>query len=116
VLPNEVGYPFLRPDSRDTSGNGVADGDEDTDGDGLANSGEQSRRTQPLSADTDGDGLSDGSEVNTHNSDPLLFDTDGDGVPDGRKVANSSNPLVADAGMVVTESQNKIPEALRRHH
>ena len=58
----------------------------DTDGDGLTDTEEEQRGTDPLVADTDGDDLLDGEEVETVLSDPLLPDTDADGLPDGQEV------------------------------
>ena len=94
------------PTITDTDGDGLSDTDEstrgtdpnneDTDGDGLKDGDEVARGTNPLLADTDGDGLSDGAEVNTHHTDPLKADTDGDGLSDGDEVARGTNPLLAD--------------------
>lgn len=98
----KYGYPFIKPDSTDTDGNGIGDADEDLDSDGLTNIQEQQYKTDSLTKDTDGDSLSDGDEVLTYNTNPLVADTDGDDIPDGREVANGSDPLVSDAGKVVT--------------
>ncbi|MBN8881021.1 MAG: hypothetical protein J0H73_01740, partial [Salana multivorans] len=52
-------------------GNGVLDGEDDADGDGLTNGEEEEDHgTDPNNPDTDGDGLSDGDEVK-NGSDPL---------------------------------------------
>lgn len=47
----------------DTDDNGIGDGEEDTDGDGLSNREELAAGTGVLYPDSDGDGLSDGEEV-----------------------------------------------------
>lgn len=89
----------LRPDENDAA--------LDTDADGLANSAEYSRQTNPRVADTDGDGLRDAVEtdtgiwgsVNDTGTDPLVADTDGDGLTDGSELAIKplpTNPLLAD--------------------
>ncbi len=101
----KFGYPYLKPDNKDSNNNGVNDADEDSDGDGLTNLQEQQYKTLPLSADSDGDGLSDKDEIFIYKTDPNNSDTDGDGIIDGREVANGSNPLVKDADKVVTSSQ-----------
>ena len=62
----------------------------DTDGDGLTDTDEAQRGTDPAVADTDGDGLLDGEEVKTVLTDPLLPDTDADGLPDGQEVKQFS--------------------------
>ena len=61
------------PRSADSDHDGVRDGAEDPDGDGLSDAGEYRYRTSPSAADSDGDGTSDWNE-----------DSNGDGVPDGR--------------------------------
>jgi hypothetical protein len=66
----------------------------DKDRDGLPDSQEYARGTNPCIADTDGDGLSDGYEVNTSHTNPLVADSDGDGLGDGYEVNTShTNPL-----------------------
>ena len=64
----------------DRDGDGLADDEEDLNGNGVLDEGE----TDPDDPDTDGDGLDDGTEVNGDNpTDPRDPDTDGDGLPDG---------------------------------
>ncbi|HRZ11656.1 MAG TPA: hypothetical protein P5567_04285 [Kiritimatiellia bacterium] len=59
-------YEFLcgaNPRDDDSNNNGIPDGLEDFDGDGLVNRGEQERGTHPLLPDTDDDRRVDGAEV-----------------------------------------------------
>ncbi len=56
--------------------------DVDDDNDGLLDSQETPRGTNPFDADSDDDGLGDGAEVNA-GLDPLDSDSDGDGALDG---------------------------------
>ncbi|MBU1693578.1 MAG: hypothetical protein KKC51_06405, partial [Verrucomicrobia bacterium] len=59
-------YEFLsgtNPRDDDSNNNGIPDGLEDFDGDGLVNRGEQERGTHPLLPDTDDDDWVDGVEV-----------------------------------------------------
>ena len=58
----------------------VINGGEDTDGDGVSNSDETQKGTNPQNADSDGDQLKDGEEVITYLTDPLKPDTDSDGL------------------------------------
>ena len=82
----------------DSDGDGIPDGQEDSDADGLNDADEvNTHGTDPLNADSDGDGFIDGDEVNTHGTDPLSADTDGDGLPDGVEVANGTDPLAEDS-------------------
>lgn len=60
---------LLDPLVPDTDHNGIPDGDEDLDGDGLSNTVEQLWSTNPLEQDTDGDGQSDAEEI-AGDSDP----------------------------------------------
>lgn len=78
----------------DTDGNGVSDGDEDFDGDGLSNQEEISLGTDPTVTDTDNDKLSDYEEQKVYGTNPLEADTDGDGVSDGKEIELGTNPLV----------------------
>lgn len=95
------------PFSADTDGDGLLDGEEqtdhstdptlsDTDSDGLSDSVEVESKTSPINADTDDDGLSDGSEVQTHRTLPTESDSDADGLADGDEIAAETDPLAAD--------------------
>ena len=59
----EITQSKTNPYKADTDGNGVRDGLEDPDHDGLTNRQEYLRKANPRKADTDGDGWTDGSEV-----------------------------------------------------
>ena len=65
----------------DTDDDGLTDGQEDSNYDGMT----QNDETHPLIADSDDDGLIDGDE-GTHNCDPLDSDTDNDNLIDGDEV------------------------------
>ncbi len=73
--------------NHDTDGDGILDGIEDANLNGVVDSPDE---TDPCDPDTDGDGLSDGIEdsdhdgvVDSNETDPTLADTDGDGLCDG---------------------------------
>lgn len=92
----------LDPDSNaavtgwDESDDGVVDGEEDFDVDGLTSIREQALGTNPVSNDTDRDGLSDSRELE-HDTDPRDADTDGDRLPDGFEVDETdTDPLDVD--------------------
>ena len=84
------------PLKRDTDENGIPDGDEDPDEDGLTNIRELSLQTDPSAADTDEDGLLDGNEVDLYYTDPLQKDSDGDGVSDGKEIQLHTDPAQID--------------------
>lgn len=106
---NEVKVHLTNPLSTDTDGGGSTDGLEiaqglnpldpgddqlvDSDLDGLNDTDENSRGTDPYNPDSDADGLLDGDEVNVHGTDPLLRDTDGGNTGDGHEIAQGTNPL-----------------------
>ena len=91
--------------SNDTDEDGILDGDEDLDTDGLTNLEElNTYSTDPLNVDSDSDNLWDGDEVkpweinkdgvnNQYNypSDPNLPDTDGDSLNDYEEVTLSND-------------------------
>lgn len=79
---------------KDSDNNGIDDGDEDFDNDGLSNLTEISGSTDPVDNDSDYDGLLDGKEI-TLGTNPNEEDTDGDGVPDGKEMELGTDPLVA---------------------
>jgi len=74
-LPNglELTLPGYDPTHIDSDGNGVNDGDEDIDADGLSNSQEVQANTQLLNGDSDNDGVSDFDEVVIHQTDLMAF-------------------------------------------
>ncbi|WP_318570741.1 vWA domain-containing protein [Salinigranum marinum] len=65
-----------------TGDDGLIDGREDPDGDGLINYRERLLDTDPFANDTDGDGLPDAFESRYPGIDPTVADTDGDGTAD----------------------------------
>lgn len=72
----------------------------DWDGDGLSDTEERARGTNPYNQDTDGDGLKDGLEARTNGLDPLQPDSDGDGMNDGWEYQHRDagfNPAVNNA-------------------
>ncbi|SET45427.1 lipase family protein [[Clostridium] polysaccharolyticum] len=81
------------PLKMDTDGNGISDGEEDADRDGISNILEVSIGTNPFKADTDEDGLKDALEVNVYKTSPILCDSDGDGLLDGEEVELELSPL-----------------------
>ncbi len=87
----------LNPNLVDTNGDGISDGDEDSDQDGLQNTKELEIGTLIYDLDTDEDGLEDGEELNTYHTDPLCEDTDGDGLGDGDEIILDMNPLKKDS-------------------
>ena len=92
----EVFITGTDPTKPDTDDNGVADGEEDFDSDGLTNYQEYVQGTSPWNRDSDSDNLSDGDEVNTYGTNPLEPDTDFDGLSDADEVALGTNPNLAD--------------------
>ncbi len=94
----------LDPADSDSDNDGILDGNEDPDKDGLTNSAEiYVHFTNPLRADTDADGMPDGWEI-AHVLNPLSAagndgtagDPDGDGLTNYQEWLNDSNPLDAD--------------------
>ncbi|MCA9915184.1 MAG: hypothetical protein KC496_17635, partial [Anaerolineae bacterium] len=78
-----MGLSATNPDS---DGDGIWDGAEDPDDDGLTNYEEYYYQTLPTENDSDMDGLSDGAEVKTYGTEPMNPDTDADGLTDGAEV------------------------------
>jgi len=71
----------FKPDN-DNDGDGLLNGQEDTNGNQKWDEGE----TDFNNKDTDGDGLWDGNEVNKYLTNPINPDSDDDGVNDGKEV------------------------------
>ncbi len=74
-LPDKYEVSVLETDpmKTDTDDNGISDGEEDFDGDGLTNLQEYLLGTNPFDFDTDGDGFSDNYEE-LHEMNPLVYD------------------------------------------
>lgn len=84
-----VGAIGVGPDDEDGDADrdGLLDGEEDLNGDGVLDAGE----TDPIDPDTDDDGLDDGFERAAENpTDPTDPDSDADGIPDGVEDANAN--------------------------
>ena len=76
----------------------LPDGSLDSDGDGLSDSDESMRGTDPFNADSDKDKLSDNAECKTQLTDPLNADSDFDGLLDGEEVRKwKTKPLKRDS-------------------
>ncbi|MBE5957358.1 MAG: hypothetical protein E7254_00640 [Lachnospiraceae bacterium] len=86
----------------DTDNDGILDGDEDSDEDGLTNIEEIRLNTNCGQIYSDLDSITDGEEVLTYHTDPLKEDTDGDGVDDGTEVELGTNPLEKEESFDVT--------------
>lgn len=70
-----------RPDSPDSDGDGLSDGEE-----------VNLHKSDPLEVDSDADGLADGDEVNVHGTDPAKADTDDDGISDAEELEAGLDP------------------------
>lgn len=84
----------------DANNNGIADGQDDDDADGLTNAQEAALGTDRHLLDSDGDRLPDGLEV-LLGLNPLLADSNANGIPDGdedRDADGLSNSAELDAG------------------
>ena len=76
----------------------LPDGSLDSDGDGLSDTDESMRGTDPFNPDSDKDTLSDTEECKTHLTDPLNADSDFDGLLDGEEVRKwKTKPLKRDS-------------------
>lgn len=89
----EDGVTCLNSNNADSDNDGLLDGLEDVNFNGVVDANE----SNPCLVDTDGDELSDYEEVNTHNTDPSLADSDNDKMPDGWEVTYGLNPNLNDA-------------------
>ncbi|MFI8577835.1 VWA domain-containing protein [Rossellomorea aquimaris] len=92
----ELYVTFTDPLKKDSDSNGIDDGDEDIDKDGLSNIEEQSHKTNPWAEDSDFDGLDDAFELKEFNSNPLLQDSDHDGLDDESEYRLGMDPTNSD--------------------
>lgn len=98
ALATDQAWTFVVYPNTDVDMNGIPDGLEDFDGDGLINAYEAILGLDPnvmdfdSMSDSDMDGVLDVIEL-ALGSDPLEVDTDGDGFSDGDEVALNSDPV-----------------------
>ncbi|WP_170286246.1 VWA domain-containing protein [Nocardioides rubriscoriae] len=83
------------PGKRDTNNNGVQDGVEDEDRDGLTALREQAAGTSALNPDTDRDSIDDAAELRA-GTNPLQSDSDADGSSDAAEIRNATNSFDPD--------------------
>ncbi len=88
----------------DSDENGIVDGAEDIDGDGITNIEEYELSSHPLLSDTDGDELNDYDELFAYYTDVNLSDTDGDGANDKWELDNNTDPKVFDDSFSIRAS------------
>lgn len=100
----EIFMTITNPIAADTDENGIPDGEEDADLDGLTNIREIELGTNLTKADTDSDGLTDAEELGVHMTNPLSGDSDADGAWDGLEVSMGTDPLAADESFAVTRT------------
>ncbi|WP_192498340.1 MBL fold metallo-hydrolase [Halorussus halophilus] len=91
----EIEYSAFNATVADSNGNGLDDGADDLDADGLTNNREATTATELAINDTDGDGVLDGRERNL-GTNPLVVDTDDDGLTDFAELNVGADPLLAD--------------------
>jgi hypothetical protein len=89
--------PQAMPGLADTDGDGIFDGDEDLDLDGVTNLMERDLGTEPLLIDTNGDGLSDMAIVLGVEMGAVTGDSDGDGLSDESEERLGTNVLHVDS-------------------
>ncbi len=89
--------PQAMPGLADTDGDGILDGDEDLDLDGVSNLMERDLGTEPLLIDTDGDGLSDMAVILGPEMGAITGDSDGDGLSDESEERLGTNALQVDS-------------------
>ncbi len=92
----EVYSSSTYPSLKDSDENGIMDGDEDYDGDGLSIIEECKYGTDPINPDNDYDNLLDGEEINEYGTNPLVADEDHDDLVDGDEIEVGTNPLNPD--------------------
>ncbi|MGN0468117.1 MAG: VWA domain-containing protein [Acutalibacteraceae bacterium] len=107
---NELNWLNTDPSINDYNNDGISDGEEDADNDGLTNAYETTIGTNPAYYDSDYDYLSDYDEINIYHTNPLISDTDGDGVIDGIEVQNGYDPLVSEKVFETKASYGEINE------
>jgi hypothetical protein len=92
----ELDVTHTDPNNPDSNGNGIRDGAEDPDHDGLSNAGEQRFGTNPAEADSNGNGISDWHE-----------DSNNDGIPDG--LEQDAAPVPGDLTPTLDAAHGDVP-------
>lgn len=100
----EIFKTVTNPIAADSDENGIPDGDEDADLDGLTNIREIELGTDLTKADTDSDGLTDAQECGVCMTNPISGDTDSDGASDGLEIYLGTDPLAADERFAVSQN------------
>jgi len=89
--------PQGSPGLADTDGDGVLDGDEDLDFDGLVTAIERDLGSDPLKLDSDGDGIGDQALLLGPDMGAQTGDSDGDGLSDESEARLGTDPLHVDS-------------------
>jgi hypothetical protein len=89
--------PQGSPGLADTDGDGVLDGDEDLDFDGLVTALERDLGSDPLKLDSDGDGIGDIALLLGPDMGAQTGDSDGDGLSDESEARLGTDPLNVDS-------------------
>lgn len=108
----EIYFSCTDPTKVDSDGNGIADKNEDFDGDGLTNIQEVELGTIINKEDSDTDGLTDYEEVHVYNTDPLNEDTDHDGLLDGDEVLLGLDPNLVKSDGVTSDAERRFKQTL----
>jgi hypothetical protein len=89
--------PAGSPGKADTDGDGVLDGDEDLDFDGLVTALERDLGSDPLKLDSDGDGIGDMALLLGPDMGAQTGDSDGDGLSDESEARLGTDPMNVDS-------------------
>ena len=98
----------------DSIESGVADGDADSDGDGISNLQEINMGINPSLKDTDYDGLDENEEIDIYGTDPADPDTDDDGLKDGDEIKLGLNPNNSST-YGISDSEYPIQQTIESH-
>ncbi|HHX57963.1 MAG TPA: hypothetical protein GX710_08105, partial [Clostridiales bacterium] len=98
----------------DTNNNGVLDGNEDKDDDGIINIEELAIGTAINDNDSDNDGLEDGTEINTYQTNPMNVDTDQDGLTDYEEVMLGLDPTKPMTDGITIDSKRTFSQILSK--